>query len=204
MSASNSDNHPLKKKYHHGGLREQLLKVALQLIADEGVEQLTFARLASACGVTRSAFYRHFDNKHQLLVTLAIQGYDQLAAELIGTQQRFVGQGQALLKAVGTMYVHFATNHPALYKLMFATEAIRRSQDTHLRAASKKTFDVLLDLIAQMSSRPMDSTSCRITALAAWSLVHGYAMLKLSQRVDRVLEAPGEDVVGQLLSHFVV
>lgn len=192
----------LKEKYHHGELREQVLKEALKLIREEGVEQLTFARLAKACGVARSAFYRHFDSKQQLLVTLAIDGYDQLAAKLIAIRSHKNNQDHGALTAVGMMYVEFAIKNPALYKLMFATEAISRSQDADLRAASQQTFDVLLAFIASLSGQSVDSQSCRVTALAAWSLVHGYVMLTLSKRVERVMEVSDHTVIKELLSHF--
>jgi hypothetical protein len=49
--------------YHHGNLREALLRAALQLIAEKGPAGFTFAEAARWAGVSPAAPYRHFRDR---------------------------------------------------------------------------------------------------------------------------------------------
>jgi len=46
--------------YHHGNLKEALLRAALELIAEKGPAGFTFAEAARWAGVSPAAPYRHF------------------------------------------------------------------------------------------------------------------------------------------------
>ena len=61
--------------YHHGDLRAQLLDVAARLLREEGEEGLSMRRLAQELGVSRTAPYHHFSDKHSLLCGIAEEGF---------------------------------------------------------------------------------------------------------------------------------
>ena len=46
--------------YHHGNLKEALIRAALELIAAKGPSGFTFAEAARSAGVSPAAPYRHF------------------------------------------------------------------------------------------------------------------------------------------------
>ena len=48
-------------QYHHGNLKSKLLEEAVTLISQDGLENLSLRRLATQCGVSHNAIYRHFD-----------------------------------------------------------------------------------------------------------------------------------------------
>jgi AcrR family transcriptional regulator len=49
-----------ERGYHHGNLREELVRAALALIAEKGPAGFTFAEAARWAGVSPAAPYRHF------------------------------------------------------------------------------------------------------------------------------------------------
>ena len=53
--------------YHHGNLKEALLRAALELIAQKGPAGFTFAEAARWAGVSPAAPYRHFRDRDELL-----------------------------------------------------------------------------------------------------------------------------------------
>jgi AcrR family transcriptional regulator len=57
--------------YHHGNLREALIRAALDLIAKKGPAGLTFAEAARHAGVSPAAPYRHFRDREHLLENMA-------------------------------------------------------------------------------------------------------------------------------------
>lgn len=54
-------------QYHHGNLKSKLLEEAVTLISQDGLENLSLRRLATQCGVSHNAIYRHFDSKERLI-----------------------------------------------------------------------------------------------------------------------------------------
>ena len=56
-----------KSNYHHEGLRTILVKTASLVLEEEGIESLTMRNLSRRVGVSRSAPYRHFEDKLALL-----------------------------------------------------------------------------------------------------------------------------------------
>jgi DNA-binding transcriptional regulator YbjK len=58
--------------YHHGNLKEALLRAALELIAQKGPAGFTFAEAARWAGVSPAAPYRHFRDRDELLASVAL------------------------------------------------------------------------------------------------------------------------------------
>ncbi|MBT6686787.1 MAG: TetR/AcrR family transcriptional regulator [Bacteroidetes bacterium] len=47
-----------------------MVEVALELIANKGIQGLTIKNLAKKIGITEPAIYRHFDSKIHILITI--------------------------------------------------------------------------------------------------------------------------------------
>ena len=74
MSLSSSQV-TIRPSYHHGDLRQALLRAAKQLIAEAGIENLSLRKLAERAGVSRTAPYHHFSDKNDLLCAIAAEGF---------------------------------------------------------------------------------------------------------------------------------
>ena len=68
--------------YHHGNLKEALLRAALELIAQKGPAGFTFAEAARWAGVSPAAPYRHFRDREELLGSIALRGFQQFETAL--------------------------------------------------------------------------------------------------------------------------
>src|SRR5215831_17121958 len=64
-----------KGAYHHGDLERSLVEAALVTIQEEGVEALTLRGVGARLGVSRTALYRHFEDKTALLARVALEGF---------------------------------------------------------------------------------------------------------------------------------
>jgi AcrR family transcriptional regulator len=62
------------------GARERLVLAAVDLFAEQGYDATTVAQIAERAGVTKSTFFRHFPDKHELL-TAGQQTLSRLLAE---------------------------------------------------------------------------------------------------------------------------
>src|SRR5258708_18726165 len=78
----NRDEGPPPRGYHHGNLKETLIRAALDLIARKGPSGFTFAEAARFAGVSPAAPYRHFRDRDELLANVALRGFTLFATAL--------------------------------------------------------------------------------------------------------------------------
>ncbi len=168
--------------YHHGALREAMLEAAERILERDGIAGLTLRAAAREAGVSHAAPKNHFGDVRGLLSELAALGFTRFSAALVANA-RECETTKARLAAIGHGYVTFAQQNPGLFLLMFRGERLDFRRPA-LRAAGEAAFEVLADAIGWHgpSETPLTlSVAARITA--AWSLVHGFAMLMLDGRL---------------------
>src|SRR5258708_19331798 len=123
--AANAVRRPsVRRGYHHGDLRRELIQAGWTLLETKGVEGLTLRGLARQAGVSPAAPYHHFRDRAQLVEAVAEAGWLRLAAAL-GEARRTARR--RTLAAMAAAYVDFAVAHPALYSIMhhYARERAR-------------------------------------------------------------------------------
>jgi len=105
--------------YHHGNLRQALLRAAEVALEARGVQQLSLRELSRELGVSHASPQRHFATKQDLLNALATEGFlrlDSISAKAAAASgQNF----NARLTKLALAYLGFALKHPALLALMF-------------------------------------------------------------------------------------
>jgi AcrR family transcriptional regulator len=164
--------------YHHGNLREALIRAALELIAQKGAAGFTFAEAARFAGVSPAAPYRHFRDRDELMASVALRGFEQFAAALAQAWNDGRPDPFAALDRLGKAYLEFARAQPAYYSAMFEA-GVPLGVDSALRGAGERAFAVLRGaaerLCATMPSagRP----PALMVALHIWAMAHGTASL---------------------------
>ena len=164
--------------YHHGNLKEALVRAALELIAEKGPAGFTFAEAARWAGVSPAAPYRHFRDRDELMADVARRGFERFEEAL----KRAWDEGRPdLLTAfdrLGKAYLAFARNEAAYYSAMFEA-GISLDANPDLREAGDRAFGVLRIaselLVATMPAgrRP----PVMMMALHIWAMSHGIASL---------------------------
>ena len=141
MSWSKDDRHG-PRGYHHGNLREALMRAALELIAQKGAAGFTFADAARWAGVSPAAPYRHFRDRDDLLANVALRGFEQFEAVLARAFDDGRPDAFTALDRMGKAYLAFARSEPAYYSAMFEA-GIPPDTIPELRAAGDRAFAVL-------------------------------------------------------------
>jgi AcrR family transcriptional regulator len=170
------------KPYHHGHLREALLKAAIQLIAEVGPAGFTLREVARRAGVSHNAPYRHFPDREDLLAAVAAQGFRELNEAMLEavTHHR---SSVARLKAAGLAYVEFALRRPEHFTVMFDA-AVSKHRTPDSTEAAEQAFGTLLTLVKScQDENRLPSVDVRQLALLAWSMVHGIAKLATAKRL---------------------
>jgi len=180
----------LKKKkgaYHHKNLRNALLTLTRQIIAEEGLEQVTLRELARRLNISRTAPYRHFKDKSSLLAAVALERFTHLNLELLQDFQDATGPLEQLQQMM-THYVRFAVENADHYKLMFGEGFHKNDDFPELAEVADETFAILIQAITQGADQglvdPGDPTR---RGFVVWSTLHGLARLMMDGKI------PAED-----------
>ena len=183
--------------YHHGALRDALLEAAKRVLERDGLPGLTLRAVAREAGVSHAAPTHHFGDLTGLLSELAAIGFRQFGAAMA-----FAGASGAMLPEKGMAsaraYVAYAQAHPGMYGLMFRTERLDMSRPS-LHEAANASFAGLAGAIGASRHEQISETALSLdqgAAIArAWSLVHGFTMLLLDDRLSDILRRlpPGTD-----------
>jgi AcrR family transcriptional regulator len=112
------------RPYHHGNLRQALLRAAEVALEARGVQELSLRELSRELGVSHASPQRHFPTKQDLINALAIMGFERLSSAMAKAAEARDQDLTARLTKAAHAYVGFALKHPALFALMF--EAKRR------------------------------------------------------------------------------
>ncbi len=179
---------PMRKQrtpYHHGDLAAALIAAAQAILAERGLDGFTLRECARRASVSHAAPAHHFGDANGLLTAVATSGYERLTQDMREVAEREQDRGTALV-AIGVAYVRFALTHPALFRLMFHSDRLDRSNDA-FSAAGKAAFEVLSGRLAAVRGREAPLTRSETgrnpTLLRAWAVVHGMETLAIEGRL---------------------
>lgn len=178
MSWSRQGGGGERRGYHHGNLREALIRAALDLINQKGPFGFTFADAARWAGVSSAAPYRHFRDREALLADVARRGFELFETALARAWDQGRPDPYRAFENIGHAYLAFARNEPAYYSAMFEA-AIPLDADAGLRDAAGRAFEVLRHASETVCARaPAERRPpAMMMSLHVWALSHGIAAL---------------------------
>lgn len=171
------------KNYHHQDLRSNLVSTASRILEEEGLENLTMRHLSKTIGVSRSASYRHFQDKTALMGAVAADGFDRLRESLAEATGN-ITEPLDLFRQCSCAYVRFAVTRPTLYNLMFGFELNDGAPVPELSDAAARAFSVITDIIVRCQEGGCFRSSDPVElANVTWSSLHGLSMLLIDGAV---------------------
>jgi AcrR family transcriptional regulator len=179
-SGSRPSSPPRAGRFHHGSLRQALIDAALAL---PDIEGLSLNQLAAGVGVTPAAVYRHFAGREDLLGEVARIGFDRLEARFadafeIDRPPASAADARARLEGLAHAYLGFADDEPALWRLMFGSQAAAY-RATAQPPARRNSYDYLpAALLGLHRCGVVERAPDERDALFAWSAIHGAATLR--------------------------
>lgn len=189
----------MKENYHHGDLKDELIKTGLQAIQENGIEKLSLRKLSSMCNVSEAAPYSHFKNKDELLI--AMQEYvtrqlqNCLESAYENTEEKH--SPDAILN-MGRAYVLFFMQYPEYYTFLFAQPCVKIDLSLNSCGDSFAPFQYYKEK-AYLVYREKGLSDERIKygIIAMWAKVHGIAAITSMKYVKRDFE--WEDILEKIL-----
>lgn len=182
-----------RPQYHHGDLRAVILAETARMVASDGADGVSLRQLARSAGVSHAAPAHHFTDRRGLFTALAAEGFWLLCEALRAARGNFVDAALA--------YVRFAIDHPGHYAVMFNRSLVDPA-DAELVAAQAAAGGELSQGVATLVD-PHATADPAGAELAAWSLVHGFAMLWLNDAVPTDVAAADPMVTVERIARML-
>ncbi len=173
--------------------RQALIEAAAALLDSGGPDAVTLRDVGARAGVSRSAPYRHFAGKEQLLTEIASEAWRAIGDRLQHLAESGAAPEEALRRSLRAL-IETGRARPHLYRLMFAKP--ESDPDAVVRAAGR-AHDLFVDIVAGVGG----PESARRHAALLFTSTHGAADLELSGHLvwDK-WHATAEDLVESLIA----
>ena len=163
-------------------LRDTVLAAAVDYIADNGPDGLSFRQVAIAAGVSHQAPYHHFSDRRGIFQAIATEGYELFTTAML---ESLAAEPEDPTTALLEAYVNFALEHRGHFRVMFRPDLCAIADSPKLQRIADGSFDVLVDHVRDLLGPKAPLKDIRARAAAMWSLAHGLSTLL----IDGPLEA---------------
>lgn len=119
---------------------QRLVAAAASLLDSGGEGAVTIRAVAQAVGMSHNAPYKHFTDRSALLSAVAVQDFTALTNAFVEVRQLRVEPLAKLNRAL-TVFVSYAREHPARYRLLYSDPNVV-AQGGDLEAAMKPFAEV--------------------------------------------------------------
>jgi AcrR family transcriptional regulator len=178
--------------------KDRILDVALQLIIEEGFNNLSMRKIASRLGITAANIYNYYSGKDEINLNIRIRGFEILYSMLLKESGRKTSISSRIKNLVWA-YVDFGTTYPGYYDLMFNLHTPKYIDyiGTELeevaafeKATAMKNFHLIAGVIRELNGSGEDrEQEIRDINIQLWADLHGIISLFNS----RVLAEVDED-----------
>lgn len=172
-------------KYHHGDLKETLIKNGIKLLNEVGSENFSLRRLAAICNVSHAAPYKHFKSKEDLINQMVEYAFKEFEEVLQDTVNKCGKDCERITLELGKKYVTFMVKNPDYLKILFLGdfEAKISIKDGKIES-NFRAFNIFKECaINTFKMCGIKEEEYARNIMAMWSMVHGIAVLLANKTV---------------------
>jgi AcrR family transcriptional regulator len=178
----------VSQKYHHGDLKNALIKAGIETLSTEGVGGLSLRKVAQRAGVSHSAPYAHFADKQALIAAISTEGYRQLYIKLLTVSRNYAGDPLRQLVEAAWVYTRFALDDPAHFKITFSGIIEKEKEYPAFVEMSQRSFSVVVEIVrACQADGILEAGPTDAVAVSVWSLVHGFVSLLIESQISHTV-----------------
>lgn len=172
-----SSHQPRKRD---GTLRSSLVDAGIELLQERGPDGLSLRECAAKAGVSHAAPGYHFKNLMGLSTAIAAKGFQVFVEAMESRLSKAGDDPNERLAAICHGYQDFAEAHPSLFLFIFSSQKFN-ADNADYKAHAGRSYQILRECCAPFA--PPSSQPEEVEVLV-WSLVHGYAHLAMTRKLD--------------------
>ena len=177
-----------RSNYHHGDLKNALIKAGVEILSKEGVSGLSLRKVAKRAGVSHSAPYAHFKDRQSLIAAISTEGFKQLYDELGSVISTYASDPKQQLVEAAWAYAQFALNNTDTFKIMFSGVLEKEKDYPSFVEASRKAFNRVVDIVrACQEAGILHSAPPELMSVSVWGQVHGIISLALEGQISHTV-----------------
>jgi AcrR family transcriptional regulator len=183
----------------HNETKQILLKVTRDLIDTEGINAISMRTVGGLAGLSRTALYRHFENKESLLAAIVVENFIILGEKFNILEGDCKNPGRFLFELF-IAYYDFGIHNPDHYQLMFSTKW-DTGKYPDIRLAAISIFNKVAHLVSEaLQFKPSDPKIPIEKTAILYAFIHGIVELHLAGH-DEV--SKGLNEVRPLIDHIL-
>ncbi len=177
-----------RKTYHHGDLKNALIRAGAEILAAEGVGGLSLRKVAKWAGVSHAAPYAHFADKQSLIAAISTEGFRQLDGRISAIAERHSGDPARQVVEAAWAYAAFAQEDPGRFRLMFSSVLEKEKEYPEFVEATGQNFERVVGIVeACQRAGILRPGPAELMAVAVWGQVHGIIALALEGQISHVV-----------------
>ncbi len=169
-----------KKGYHHNNLRQALIEAGIQIINEDGYDNLSLRKAAVMCGVSHAAPKNHFHDKEEFYNAIKkyiAEGFAEYFKVAIDQNQ----DEKMLIRDMGIAYIQFFEDNPQYYRLFVDQNDISIHISEHAIEDSEylpfQLFQENARKVIRKRNVPEEAIPRMILEL--WAIVNGLVALRV-------------------------
>ncbi|MBL8100636.1 MAG: TetR/AcrR family transcriptional regulator [Anaerolineales bacterium] len=194
------------KTYHHGDLKNALIKAGVEILAKEGIGKLSLRKVALKAGVSHTAPYSHFSDKQSLIAAISTEGFQRLSKALDSAIKSHANNPKKQLIKSAQVYTEFALRNKDIFKIMFSSALEKEKEYPAFVEISQKTFIQVVDIVrACQEANIIKSGEADVLAVIIWGQVHGIIALAIEGQISHtILEKKSlQEIVTQAVEQAI-
>ena len=172
------------QKYHHGNLRDEILRAAYRFVEENGYAAMSLRGIADECNVSATAIYRHYETKEHLLADVVTKGFVEFNISVEGKEEDDIFQRCE-------NYLGFAFDNYNIYDLLFSQSVVEFLKFPQILEVADSAFESLLESVKQ-HDKSLNDLSASNKAIHIWSFLHG--MSSISKKMDVAFNLPDSEM----------
>jgi len=180
----------MRKPYHHGDLKNALIRAGAEVLVQEGVAGLTLRRVARRAGVSHSAPYAHFADKEALVAAISTEGLRALRQRIEEAVRSRDGDPGRQLQEAAWATVEFGLEQPDLYQVTFSSVIASEKDHPDYVDMAHGSFGALVELVRRgQAAGVVEPGPAEEVAVGFWSVTHGLVSLLGNRQIPHSLLA---------------
>ncbi|MDF2961934.1 MAG: hypothetical protein K0S39_3669 [Paenibacillus sp.] len=159
--------------------KQKLIHITRQMIDQLGIDAISMRELGKEMNLSRSAMYRHFKNKEDLLAAIVAENFEMLTGNIRKIIEN-INDSRKLLYAILYAYFDYGIKNPEHYQLMFRKQWDKELYPDLYYSAFEifKLVEMCLEKAGNIRKTPTQSTAIM------YAFIHGLVELNSAQHSE--------------------
>ncbi|WP_209597453.1 TetR/AcrR family transcriptional regulator [Ruegeria sp. HKCCSP351] len=162
----------------HDQKREQILKMAAKVFADQGFDRASMTLLAKECGISKANIYHYYDSKDAILYDILETYLRELRDRICNVDLDGLSPEQKLRKAVREILFAYQGADDEHRVQISGMSALTEEQQKRLRGYQLDLVNFVRDILLEMSPGSFDGAKDKLrgATMSVFGMLNWYYM----------------------------